>query len=506
MNSEAIKAVAKLYFNAEIRCNIKSDRLMNLSSSQISFLTDNWKETKECIEEYLIQDGRGMWDMMTFLESFRKNNNLMLRQEEADIIYDKIIKKGRPSDILRISESAGISPSNPIIDEMWKSIFSDGWNYKRDWHIDDLENMVKRFGKPNFKEGERNRIGNDWLRCWSEDADQSKKEHKTRWMSSIEPKKFHKVISIIGGNPEWDMTLAEKAYAYWLRRGVMQKELFDYLKENVKAAPKKEDVHTYYADLFEQEKNDRNYEPIAKRIKECLAFTETKPKKEELDDYYPYALTRIGSSRKEQHSFDEIKKVERLTGIPITEKHVKAAYNTLLMRGDTYTIRELKQKTGISPTFDTGQIQKAYSEILTKGNLYRARDLYLETDISPERQKKGLVEKLSKELINGRDNYEAIIWLANMFPEDTTPPVQSYIKGLILEKKYHEAKYFLRSINNLIKPAVEEQFAIACEKADWNTAKILLGGHKEALYQGYPVYAEVAQEMTLPKEMDEEEA
>ncbi|MFH0870422.1 MAG: hypothetical protein V1866_05195 [archaeon] len=506
MNSEAIKAVARLYFNAEIGHNVKSDRLMNLSGSQISFLTDNWKETKECIEEYLIQDGRGMRDMMTFLESFRKNNNLMLKQEEADRIYDTIIKKGRPSEIIRISESAGVSPSKPIIGEMWKRIFSDGWNYSRDWQVDDLEHIVKRFGKPVLKEGERDRIGNDWLRYWTRDTEQAKKGHKTRWMDGIEPKQFHKIISVIGGNPGWDMTLAEKAYASFLRMGIIHKELFNYLKETVKAAPKEEDVHAYYADLFEGEKNERNYGPISERIEACLAFTEKKPRKEELDDYYPYALTRIGSSRKELHSFDEIKKVERLTGIPITEKHTKAAYNTLLMRGDAYIIRELKQKTGISPSFDTGEIQEAYSTILAKGAVHRAMDLYLETDISPNQQKKGVVEKLSKELINGRENYETIRWLANMFPKETTLPVQSYIRGLILEKKYREAKYFLRSINDLIKPAVEEQFAIACEKADWKTAKTLLNGHKEALYQRYPVYAEVAQEIALPKEMDKEEA
>jgi predicted nucleotidyltransferase len=151
MSDDAVKAVARLYLNQKGN-NIHPWWLNN---GQMTFLADHWRETKECIEEYLTTgkvDGLSAHDITKHLETLRKKKGLILEQADADRIYTSLIKERRYFDASCFRGDAGVPPSVPVLNELWKGFL------RGTWRAHDLETVVGRFGKPAFTKNQVDRL------------------------------------------------------------------------------------------------------------------------------------------------------------------------------------------------------------------------------------------------------------------------------------------------------------------------------------------------------------
>jgi hypothetical protein len=472
MSDDAIKAIAKIYLNQKDN----NYHPWELNKGQLSFLAEHWTETKECIEEYLT-NSRSV-NVITHLKVLRKKKNLLLEQADADRIYSALFAQHRYFELSYFSEDAGVPPSAPVLKDLWEGFF------RQAWRAHDLESLVGRFGKPALAKKEVDRLCNDWLAEFA-----GEKETKRREL--IQPEEFSKIVELTGEQPTWDTALAQRVYARWIKKGHIHKSLFSYLRTVVGAQPRPEDVQGYYRAVLTG-KQGHGETPVASALEEGIALTGVIPDTQAVEQYYQTKLS--------QKTLKEARKVEKLTGVPIPAEHINYAYNRLLNSGEFHELRTLQRDTGIAARFEPSTIQEAYAAFFTRDNLQSAIQLYLETDIEPQGQDANVIQKCcTARLKNDKEYHSAwqeVKWLAATLPSAATPVIQEHIRELVAEEKFRTVEDLLRTLDGEVQPAVQEQFAIACQKADWTTAQKILSAHTQEVVEQYSLYAKAAHSLT----------
>jgi hypothetical protein len=307
----------------------------------------------------------------------------------------------------------------------------------------------------------------------------------------VQPEEFSKFVELTGEKPTWDVSLAQRTYARWWKMGHIHKSLFAYLKNVVGVNPEPSDVQGYYAAALNGGKGYGDT-PVADALQEGIRLTGIQPSSQAVERFYQTRLSH--------NTLQDARKVEEITRVPISEEHIKAAYNRLLKKGDFYELRTLQRETGVAASFEPTAIQEAYTAFFQHDDIQSATQLYLETDVEPQEQEPQLIENCCSRRLKGGKEYRSawqdVKWLASTLPNATIPIIQEHIRELVADNQFVAAEHLLRALEGEAQPAIPEQFAIACQKAYWTQARKLLDNHGGEIIERYPLFARVVQDQS----------
>lgn len=452
---------------------------LSLNSAQIDFLAEHWGETQKCITDLIVANEGYCFDYRKILEELKKKGVAPTEAYVQQNIYEPLITQKRFTDVAQFSGEIKILPSPEQAKRIWQAFFENEWRFY------DLERLANYFGRPELSQEEVDKIGNDWL---AEYAGERKK------CIDVEPKNMKKVIEIIG-TPQWNKNLAAKTYDRWLE-GCWYWELFEFLRECIGVKPEEKKVREYYAKILSGKgKEDLSYnsyrdaQSTYEFLKNAVKATGVLPDENDVKNFYRTFL--------DCRSLEWMKKIEELTGVKLSDEDIQCVYKELLNKGRTEEINLLKNKTKIKPKLDEETVQEAYSTLFSKSKAEEALQVYLLTDIEPKVEQSlipkacnRLIETYGKEVF-GQQTIEVLRWTAGLFPNEAVPVIQEWIAEFISKEKFRYAKHLLHYLRIEPKACTEERFVLACNDADWKTAKELYAGNREKIDAKYPQYARV---------------
>jgi hypothetical protein len=342
-----------------------------LDKAKLEIIAKNWEQSKKYIKNHFIYRPSSV---NIFLKKLKQEFNLELSEKEIRDLYDKNISPDMRNleAVARFSEYTGIDITSSQIKKIWRNFF------QLQWKKHNLEDMIKYIGNPIISQQQLDTICNSFLRGLSgEEKKQTEKEqHKP--LESITARDLSNFLDILDISPNWNKRLAKKAYNQQIPflSNEFCKDRFDLLK-NIGITPNPSNVRKFYRDLFSLQKDSiyRDYE---------------KPKKVAEGFERAFEITKIGLQPKEQkavrdfyirfldhRNFDDIKKLEKLTRVNLSNETINKVYINNLKKGDIEKINLLKNETSVQPEISEKDIQDAYKELFQKAEVNKALRVYL---------------------------------------------------------------------------------------------------------------------------------
>lgn len=488
MNNQPLEFLVQRYINPRkyMNGNICFYSIPDLNSSQLDFLAQNLDTAKKYISDLLINHKNkkniiGIEKVMSCLE---ERAGTLFTQDEHYDLCSVLINQKRDRDVVWLSRC--LRPSEEQIKGLWDNYLHEIlYNGTLDAYY--LESLLEEFGNPGLSQDKTDELANKWLSV------QAGEKECRQYLQPEDMKQLMKALNI---KPNWDKNLAKRVYSRWLDHHFHDK-LFTFLQEDVKISPDSEKVELFFTRLLGDGKNikpscasRRNIELIVGNLEravkifgqDSLGILNSLPKKYISSFYINY----ISSS-----TVEYIKRAEKILKVPYS-RYMQKIYDTLLISGNIQELNILRNKTKIDPQFKEETIQKSYNGFVSKGFMEAAVQIYLFTEVDPELKQDAVVKgckKLLKRMESSSVAQQEFKWIMLKSPEYSIPIFQNYIKELIEKDKLREAEMMLNRLP--LQPYPEEQYVLACEKADWETAKEIFRNFKEIIKKEYPAYSEI---------------
>ncbi|HSU72539.1 MAG TPA: hypothetical protein VLJ21_01685 [Candidatus Binatia bacterium] len=442
-----------------------------LSGEHLDLLAKHWPLTKQELTRMILNDKNQMraHDIMVMLDEQKKLpiDGDYLQQT----IYPKLIRQGRIRDLTSLTNKT-IMPTSEQISAAWTAFF------KHPWTVHDLDSVVHYFGKPPVTQAQVDQIGKDWLTTYI-----SKREEGTELRR---PEDMRKIVKLLGAEPRWDKKLAERVYNNLLE-GNWWTEMWRFCKD-IGAKPAPRNVQRYYASLLSKKlefahRIGDDAEDVSEKLEEGMKILELKPEKKHVERFYRTYLSAV--------SMPSIKRVEKLTGVPLPKEIIHEKYRTWLLEGDIGCIVDTEGETGVLHCFDDATIQQAYANHVKRGSVYGMRCIAGFTHVNPQLENGALRTLCKKALKNPkqfpREEAPEYHWLAELFPQ-VRNEFQKGIRTLIKEQgSIVLAETWASKLR--IEPLPPEACILAYADGQLTKAKEIFRAHHDEIQKEYPRYA-----------------